>query len=104
MENTTNLTDAEIFELESLFIAKFENLIFKPINQTENNCLIIENSEIEELVKFYYPGRYSKDENGNIKMSRSLFEVLQSRFFRNNQSVGLKSLTHTNSSDNGKRK
>lgn len=89
MENTANLSDAEIFELEGLFIAKFENLIFKPIDQTEKNCLIIENSEIEELVKFYYPGRYSKDEKGNIKMSRCIFEVLRSRFFRNNKSVAL---------------
>lgn len=87
MENINKLTDNEIHELENLLQEMFEEINFDTIEQDENDNLIIRNSEIEKLTSLFYPERYSKDDKGNIKMSLSIFQVLRSRFFRNNQSI-----------------
>lgn len=87
-ESTIELTDAEVYEMELLLLEKFEEIEFKPIEyQSNENILVVKNPEFEDLLKCFYPSRYSKDENGNIKVSFFIFRVLQSRFFRNNKSV-----------------
>lgn len=87
MKKHIEFTDAEVYELENLFIQKFEQLEFKPIDfDKKANIVIIKNPEIEQLVNTFYKGRYSKEENGNIKMSLFIFRLLQYRFFRNNKS------------------
>lgn len=82
------LTDAEVYELEKLLVEDFHQLQFDPIDyDAKENIVIINNPEIERLVNFFYEGRYSKDENGNISISFFVFILLRNRFFPNNQSV-----------------
>lgn len=88
MKKDTNFTDAEVYELEKLCFEKFQQFKFKPIDyDTKENIVIIKNPEIESLVNTFYKDRYSKDENGNIRMSFYIFSLLEHRFFPNNQSV-----------------
>lgn len=90
MKKHIDFTDAEVYELEKLSIEKFHNLELKPIEyNSKENTVIIKNPEFESLVNFYYEGRYSKEDNGNIKMSLFIFRLLQYRFFNNNQTLSI---------------
>ena len=88
MKKHTDFTDAEVYELEKLCLEKFQQFKFEPIDyDNKENIVIIKNPEFESLVNTFYKGRYSKDENGNIRMSFFIFSLLEHRFFPNNQSV-----------------
>ena len=88
MKKDANFTDAEVYETEKLCLEKFQQFKFEPIDHdTKENIVIIKNPEFESLVNTFYKGRYSKDENGNIRMSFFIFSLLEHRFFPNNQSV-----------------
>lgn len=88
MKKHTDFTDAEVYETEKLCLEKFQQFKFEPIDyDTKENIVIIKNPEFESLVNTFYKGRYSKDENGNIRMSFFIFSLLEHRFFPNNQSV-----------------
>lgn len=88
MRKDVNFTDAEVYELEKLCLEKFRQFKFEPIDyDTKENIVIIKNPEIESLVNTFYRDRYSKDENGNIRMSFYIFSLLEHRFFPNNQSI-----------------
>ena len=87
MRKDANFTDAEVYETEKLCFEKFQQFKFEPIDyDIKENIVIIKNPEIESLVNTFYRDRYSKDENGNIRMSIFIFRLLQNRFFRNNKS------------------
>jgi hypothetical protein len=91
MKKDANFTDAEVYETEKLCLEKFQQFKFEPIDyDTKENIVIIKNPEIESLVNTFYKDRYSKDENGNIRMSFYIFSLLEKRFFPNNQSVKIK--------------
>lgn len=88
MKKHTDFTDAEVYETEKLCLEKFQQFKFEPIDyDTKENIVIIKNPEIESLVNTFYKGRYSKDQNGNIRMSFYIFSLLEHRFFPNNQSI-----------------
>lgn len=88
MKKDANFTDAEVYETEKLCLEKFQQFKFEPIDyDTKENIVIIKNPEIESLVNTFYRERYSKDVNGNIRMSFFIFSLLKNRFFPNNQSV-----------------
>ena len=88
MKKDANFTDVEVYETEKLCLEKFQQFKFEPIDyDTKENIVIIKNPEFESLVNTFYKGRYSKDENGNIRMSFFIFSLLEHRFFPNNQSV-----------------
>lgn len=88
MRKEANFTDAEVYELEKLCFEKFQQFNFEPIDyDTKENIVVIKNPEIESLVNTFYKDRYSKDENGNTRMSFYIFSLLKNRFFPNNQSI-----------------
>ena len=88
MRKHKDFSDAEVYELEKLCLEKFQQFKFEPIDyDSKENIVIIKNPEFESLVNTFYKGRYSKDENGNIRMSFYIFSLLEHRFFPNNQSV-----------------
>ena len=88
MRKHKDFSDAEVYQLEKLCLEKFQQFEFEPIDyDSKENIVIIKNPEFESLVNTFYKGRYSKDENGNIRMSFFIFSLLKNRFFPNNQSV-----------------
>ena len=90
MRKHKDFSDAEVYELEKLCLEKFQQFEFEPIDyNSKENIVIIKNPEFESLVNTFYKGRYSKDENGNIRMSFFIFSLLKNRFFPNNNSIKL---------------
>ncbi len=100
MKNNTDFSDAEVYELEKLCLEKFQQFKFEPIDyDTKENIVIIKNPEFESLVNTFYKGRYSKDQNGNIKMSFYIFSLLEHRFFPNNNSKPISGTYYYDSSE-----
>lgn len=88
MRKHKDFSDAEVYQLEKLCLEKFQQFKFEPIDyDNKENIVIIKNPEFESLVNTFYKERYSKDQNGNIRMSFYIFSLLEYRFFPNNQSV-----------------
>lgn len=88
MRKHKDFSDAEVYKLEKLCLEKFQQFEFEPIDyDSKENIVIIKNPEFESLVNNFYKGRYTKEENGNIRMSFFIFSLLKNRFFPNNQSV-----------------
>ena len=88
MRKHKDFSDAEVYQLEKLCLEKFQQFEFEPIYyDSKENIVIIKNPELESLVNTFYKGRYTKEENGNIRMSFFIFSLLKNRFFPNNQSV-----------------
>lgn len=88
MRKHKDFSDAEVYQLEKLCLEKFQQFEFEPIDyDSKENIVIIKNPEFESLVNTFYKGRYTKEENGNIRMSFFIFSLLKNRFFPNNQSV-----------------
>lgn len=86
--NSNNLTDQELYELESLLKNKFQKFNFKPFEYNrEQNIVIIKDQEFEQLLKLFYGNRYCKDENENIIISNYLFRLLEERYFKTNESI-----------------
>ena len=88
MRKHKDFSDAEVYQLEKLCLEKYQQFEFEPIDyDSKENIVIIKNPEFESLVNNFYKGRYTKEENGNIRISFFIFSLLKNRFFPNNQSV-----------------
>lgn len=81
------ITDAELYELERLFISKYENFDFnKVIFDNANKRVLLQNDQLSDLITMYYKDR-SVDDEGINSISFDLFKILQLRYFRNNRTV-----------------
>jgi hypothetical protein len=84
------MTDAELFEFESLLVNRFKKFDFQDIEyDRDSENVTIKDHEIELLFTGIFLKRYRKDENGNIITSIYIFKILWSRYFADNKSVKL---------------
>ena len=90
------ITDAELLELETLLIDKYENHVFKKIFYNEiTNEIIAAFEDLEHLLVNKYSGRY-KVFKGKVIVSLDLFDLLKMRYFSANETVKIKTLKMTN--------
>ena len=81
------MTDAELYELETLLIEKYENFDFsKTFINIEKTEVLIKDQEFIDSVKFLFNNRY-EIRGEDFFISIHIFKILQSRYFRNNQTV-----------------
>lgn len=81
------ITDAELLELEILLIEKYKAHIFDNIfiNETTNEIIALK-KDLEQLLLIYYPDRY-RIFKSRVIISKSLFDLIQMRYFSTNITV-----------------
>lgn len=81
------ITDAELYELERLFIEKYKDFNFETLlfNELEQSILIKDKGLID-LVKLSFADRF-EEAGPDIIISYYVFGVLQFRYFRDNETV-----------------
>ena len=86
------ITDAELLELETLLIDKYNTYVFRKIyyNETTNEIIAFR-EDLELLLNKEYPGRY-RVFSTKIIMSLDLFNLLKMRYFPMNETVIIKKL------------
>jgi hypothetical protein len=83
-----NLTDLELFEIESLLSCKLHNMDLLDTEFDEETDLVtVKNIDFKEILEIVYPERYSINEEGNIILSIHIFKILFLRYFRNNKTI-----------------
>lgn len=83
----TDLTTAEILEIEILSIAKWGKFKFTPmLLDKKNDEMLINDLDFEKLLSFTFPENYTI--NGQtIAVDYNVFKILQLRYFRDNETV-----------------
>ncbi len=81
------INDAELYELEILLIDKFEKFDFGKVPiDSENKKILIESKDLQELVLMHFKDRHEIIDKKSV-ISFDLFKLLQSRYFRNNNTL-----------------
>lgn len=83
----TELTTAEILEIEVLSIEKWGQFKFTPmLLDKKNDEMLINDLDFEKLLRFTFPKSYTI--NGKtIAVDYSVFKILKLRYFRDNETV-----------------
>lgn len=86
------ITDAELLELELLLIEMYHQHKFGKIYHNEiTNEIIVLRKDVEVLLSLHYSDRCKVFKN-KIKMSVSLFNLIQMRYFPSNDTVLIRKL------------
>lgn len=78
------ITDAELYELEMLFISKYKHFDFSTVTfDNVSKSVLLENNDLIALAKLFYSDRCIECEKGVI-ISFDIFKILKSRYFKDN--------------------
>lgn len=81
------ISDTELLELETLFNDKFEKYDFgEVLFNNEIGEVLIKDENLKFIIKHYFEDRH-EIRGEYFVISIEIFKILQSRYFRNNETV-----------------
>lgn len=81
------LTDAELLELEMLLIQRYRDYNFEQLlYDKENKLILIKDEYLKKIIVMYFNERH-QEFGDDIAISVEIFKILQSRYFRNNETI-----------------